>query len=529
MTAPPPNSPPPAESTDLRDYVRPIWAHKLLIVALVAVATVGTYIYYDRKPQVFQSQTTVFVGETSASGDGGSADERDRVLANQVRLAQTAEVAERVARKIGFKGDPRALLGGIDIAAASGSDFVTVTSTAGNPQIAASLANAFAQAFIDFRSSEERKRVREQLDALEQQLASLTSPSERLLRRSVQTRINELQLAQSTPVGEAQQIDQAVASGIPIEPKPKRNALFAFALSLLLGIIAAFGLERIDRRLRSVEEAERVFGLPVIAAVRHDRNIDARVDGKVSVPEGIRETFRSLRGNIDLAADQQPLRSVLVTSAVPAEGKSTVVRNLAIVCAEAGLRVAVVEADLRRPTLGRMFGVNSEPGLTDVLMGLTSLGDVLQDVPIHVPQHPVTREHSGSPAHVEGGIAVLTQTNGHSGHEDGLGRLRLIASGPRPADPPAMFSAPSLRALVDRVAEHHDIVFIDSPPLLAVSDAIPLMTLADATILVCREGTGTVDGAERLMTLTGRVPGVRILGLVVNDVEEGIGERYAAY
>lgn len=129
----------------------------------------------------------------------------------------------------------------------------------------------------------------------------------------------------------------------------------------------------------------------------------------------------------------------------------------------------------------------------------------------------------------DGGIAVLPRTNGSSDHEEGSGRLRLIASGPRPADPPAMFSAPSLRALVDRVAEHHDIVLIDSPPLLAVSDAIPLMTLADATILVCREGTSTVDGAERMMSLTRRIPALRLLGLVVNDVEEGIGERYAAY
>jgi Mrp family chromosome partitioning ATPase/capsular polysaccharide biosynthesis protein len=529
MTAPLPNNPPPAESTDLRDYVRPIWAHKLLIIALVVVATVGTYVYYNRKPQIFQSSTTVFVGEASGTTEGGTAEDQDRVLTNQTRLVQTADVAARVARKIGYRGDPRTLLGGINIVPTEGSDFVTVTSTAGNAQVAAALANAFAQAFIDFRSSERRKQTQDQLDALQEQLDSASGPGAVSLRRSVQARINQLQLAQSTPSGDARQIDRAFPAATPNEPRPKRNALFAFALSLLLGIIAAFGLERIDRRLRSVEEAERIFGLPVIAAVRHDRNIAERVDGKVSVPESVRETFRSLRGNIDLASDQQPLRTVLVTSAVPAEGKSTVVRNLAIVCAEAGLRVAVVEADLRRPTLGRLFGVNSEPGLTDVLMGLTSLGDVLQDVPAHVPEHPVTREHSGAPLHGEGAIAVLPQTNGSSDHEDGSGRLRLIASGPRPADPPAMFAAPSLRALVDRVAEHHDIVFIDSPPLLAVSDAIPLMTIADATILVCRQGTSTVDGAERLMTLTGRVPGVRILGLVVNDVEEGIGERYAAY
>jgi Mrp family chromosome partitioning ATPase len=267
----------------------------------------------------------------------------------------------------------------------------------------------------------------------------------------------------------------------------------------------------------------------VIATVRHERDIAAKVDGRVSVADGVRETFRSLRSNIDLASDQRPLKTILVTSAVPTEGKSTVVRNLAIVCAEAGLRVAVIEADLRRPTLGRLFGANPEPGLTDVLMGLTSLGDVLQDVPTHVPDHPVSRERPAARSAGTSGVALLQATNGGSEHEDGTGRLRFIASGPQPADPPAMFSAPSLRALVESVAEHHDIVFIDSPPLLAVSDAVPLMSLADATILVCREGVSSVDGAERVLTLTGRIPGIRVLGLVVNDVEAGSGERYAAY
>src|SRR5204862_1822889 len=145
--------------------------------------------------------------------------------------------------------------------------------------------------------------------------------------------------------------------------------------------------------------------------------------------------------------------------------------------------------------------VPAEPGLAAVLMGLTSLGDVLQAVPVHAPEHPVARERAGAPQSPEGGgVALLSATNGGGDPDEAAGRLRLIASGPRPADPPAMFSAPSLRALVERVAEHHDIVFIDSPPLVAVSDAVPLMSLARAPILVCREDTSTVDGAERVMT-----------------------------
>src|SRR5690242_10505028 len=120
MSAPSPTSTTPAaESTDLREYVRPIWAHKILILALVIVATIGTYEYYNRKPKLYQSATTVFVGQTTGSSDASSSTGQDRVLNNQARLVQTADVAAQVAKKIGFRGNPAALLGGVSVVAAT--------------------------------------------------------------------------------------------------------------------------------------------------------------------------------------------------------------------------------------------------------------------------------------------------------------------------------------------------------------------------------------------------------------------------
>ena len=518
------------ETADLRDYIRPIWRHKVLILVLVAVATVGTYLYYDRQPRTYQSGTTIFIGEPSSLSTSATPADQDRVLANQARLLLTAQTAVKVAKDIGFRGDPRALLNGVSVAPVKGSDFVDVSATTSNPQVAAALANAFAQAFIEVRSSDARKQTEKTLAALQKRYDEATGPGSRSFKKGLLGRINQLQVELSTPAGSARQIDRAVPASVPIAPQPKRNAIFAFALSLLLGIIAAFGIERIDRRIKSSDEAGRVYGLPVIATVRTERDIAPRANGRVGVAEGVHETFRSLRSNLDVLYGAQAARTILVTSAVPAEGKSTVLRNLALVYAEAGFRVAVLEADVRRPTLAALFLVQEEPGLTNVLMGTKTLGDVMQEVPT---QSHSARVRTGAPAQQEhgghGGVAILPATNGGGVEDPEGGRLDVITSGPRPADPPAMFSAPALHDLVKQLGDHYDIVLIDSPPLLAVSDAVPLTGVVDGTLLVARLGTTTVDAAERSLDLLKRLPGARVLGLVVNGVDDGAGGLYGGY
>jgi Mrp family chromosome partitioning ATPase len=520
-----PSTPPQAESTDLRDYVRPIWAHKILIVVLVVVSTVGTYMYFDRKPRVYQSSTQVFVGNPSGETTGSIAVQR--TLANQARLLQTSEVAARVARKINFRGDPRALLSGISVTASEGTDFVTITGTAADGGVAAQLANAFAQAFIDLREADTRRQAELLLRSLRRRLGQVPAGTDGAsLRAALRDQITEIELNRASQDSQARQIDEALPSGVPIAPQPRRNAVFAFALSLLLGIIAAFGLERIDRRLRSSDEAGHAFGLPVIATIPHEREIASRRGNAVNVPDSVRETFRSLRSNLDIVSGGTRARKVLVTSAVPEEGKSTVVRNLALVYAAAGLRVVVIEADLRRPVLAKALAVAPEPGLTDVLMGLATLSDVLQPVAVELPQSPALRHDARPEGHAAGtGVAVLAPTNGGG---EPTGRLHVIVSGAKPPDPPAMFAAASMAAMVERVAAQHDMVIIDSPPLLSVSDALPLMALVDGTVVVCRIGASSEEGARRAMDLAGRVPGARILGLVVNGVE-GSSDRYGGY
>src|SRR4051794_36064871 len=151
MTAPWQNhSPGPSESTDFREYVRPIWAHKFMILVLVVVVTGGTYWHFNRQPRTYSSSTQLFVGSTGSLTDSSSSSTgAERALANQAVLLRTPSVAVDVAKDIGYQGNPGALLGAVSVTPSSGTDFITISATAGDPVLAAKIANGFAKAFIN--------------------------------------------------------------------------------------------------------------------------------------------------------------------------------------------------------------------------------------------------------------------------------------------------------------------------------------------------------------------------------------------
>ena len=183
-------------------------------------------------------------------------------------------------------------------------------------------------------------------------------------RQGLRQQIDTLEGVVSSPPPAGQQLTPAAVPGAPTSPNPKRNAIFAGAIALALAMIICYLLDRGDRRMRRLDDFDSSFDLPVLATVPHVRG-GGRKHGQM--PNGFREPFRSLRVNLDLARTPFQAKVILVTSAVPGEGKSTIVRNLALSYGEAGTRVAVVEGDLRKPTLAARFGVDHGPGLAEAL------------------------------------------------------------------------------------------------------------------------------------------------------------------
>jgi tyrosine-protein kinase len=509
------------ETTDVRRYITPVWSRRWMILAVVVLATAATYLYYNSKPKQYTASSDIYV-QTSPldralfGTDASGALDPDRNTADQAKLLRSRSVAETVAKRQHFSGDPRALLSAIDVKASSGSDFVTIKATQSSPAAAAQLANAFAAAFIAQRKAATRADITAGRQVAEAELARIGSSRVNAAgRKALRDRIQRLRVIEGLLTGGAEQVDQAVPPTTPSAPKPKRDALFALFVSLVFAIGAAFGLDRIDRRIRRVDEVEALYDLPLLTTVAHTRRMAPDADGKAVIPDDLREAFRTLRTNLQLLSLDQPARTILVTSAVPKEGKSSVVRNLALAYREAGARVVVVEADLRQPTMKSLFHIEAESGFTNVLTGEQRLSTALQPVAARGETAVL------APARARVGIGKPEDNGARN-----AGELAVLTSGQPTANPPAVLASQRVREVLAEIAGNHDVVLIDSPPILAVSDAIPLLSAVDGTIVVARLDLSTHDAARRTMQLIRRVPGARVLGVVANDSHETSGQYY---
>jgi Mrp family chromosome partitioning ATPase/capsular polysaccharide biosynthesis protein len=499
------------ESADLRSYIGPVWQRKWLILVVVLVATVATYIFYDNKPRVYQSGAQLFVGTSTIDSVlyGFTSGRDDRYVQNQVILMQSQQSREAARNLLRQELGPQAQPGPVVVTAAAGTDFIKIVATGSTPELAAETANATAGGYIEARSDENRDRAKRARELAERELATLPAGQAYVDRRTaLRTEVQRFKVIESAPAGDAAVVERAEPQGRPIAPKPIKNARFAFVLSLLAGIGLAFAIERFDRRFKRVEDIASGYGSTLLAAVPHQDEPTPFRDGKNEMGPQLKETFRGLRTNLQLAALDVPLKVLMVTSAVPGEGKSTTVRNLALAYREWGLRVAVVDADLRRATLQKIFHVEPEFGLTDVLTGAVTLREAVIDVPVTLRGlHTLARikDQAGN-------------TNGH-GSGNPMGRLSLLASGPVPANPQAVLATKQVNHVIEELRINFDIVIVDTPPVLAVSDAIPLVAESDGVVVVARVNETTREAAKRLTDVLRRSKG-NLIGVVANDIPQ---------
>lgn len=528
---------PPADvhPPSLLDYVRPVLARWWIVAIVVVVATAGTYFYYESQPKVFKASTRLYTALDSAipDADGGTSTQVDpQDAANAAALITSRATAAAVVPKLKFRTTVDSVVGSLAATTTEATTFITITATRSTGTEAAELANAAARYYIDSRSTAARVQLERYEKQQREQLRNIPRTRETLdSRTALATALRQTRLRLELPQGVTTQLDPAVVPGVPESPKPKRNALFGFVLSLLVAIGLAFALERFDRRLKRVEDAERAYGLPLLAVlpqVKTPAMLDA--EGKAQVSSQFVEAFHLLRTSLQLASLDRPLRRILVTSAVPGEGKSTVARNLAISYREFGRSVTVVDADLRQPTMGPLFGVDSKVGLTTVLTGEATLEDAVLDIEVGLEGLQTLAA-----------MAAVTATDGAPDPQaanvsgttvDRRAGLGLLLSGGRTANPHAVLASASTAALLDRLQEQSDVVIIDSPPVLAVSDALALASDVDAVVVVTRLGLSTWEEASRAVDTLNRVPHIRIAGIVVNDLSGsgrsgyGYGEGY---
>lgn len=390
-------------TTDAASIFAPLWKRKWLILAVGILVAAGTYVYYKGQPSVYSASTQLYLGATTeqqAAGGGSSKAASKSSLSDQAGLINSGIIGELVRKRLRSEGDRVAAHGKAKAKASSAGEFITITTEARTAKAAVALANAYAKAFIKHQHENYRRSIKtlianetEQLRQLELVSAATAKgkgakktagASTALRTAALASKINQLESTLATFTG-AEQVSHATAGSLPLSPKPKKSAIFGFVLGIVLAAIAAYILNRFDRRLRSLSQVESIFGAQIMATLPAVRSPVKRPDGQRAPAKSLLEPLRRLHTTIELqdVSERRPEgrpRTILFISADAGDGKSTLIANLARVQAEAGERVAIIEADFRRPVQARLLDVGGQYGLADVLTGKIPVGEALQSV-----------------------------------------------------------------------------------------------------------------------------------------------------
>jgi non-specific protein-tyrosine kinase len=386
------------------------------------------------------------------------------------------------------------------------SNLVQITAQWPTATGAAQVADAVAAEAVEAATEEERAKYAELADQLREDFEAI--PEEEVDRR-LQTS-NQIQRLDSlaTLLEPSEVVERAVPPSGPASPKPVRNAILGGFLGLVLGLVAASLLEALDRRIRRPDEAQNTLGLPLLAVVA-DHAMGGVPISNVPAEEhvGAMDSFRRLRTNIGYMNRENPPRTILVTSALPEEGKTTVATGLALASAAAGRRTLLVEGDLSRPVHAVRLGTASSPGLVDYLAGNAQPEQILQLKKFADPG-AVTRGNGATPE---------TST------------LTCISAGSARSWSAEMLGTDEFAAFLTEVREAYEVVVIDSAPLLAVAETLQMAPLVDVVLLCVRLNRTTVDEAKAGLEALRRLPD-RPTGLVVTGARTDTpGYSYYSY
>jgi receptor protein-tyrosine kinase len=432
----------------LRDLYQ-ILRRRAWIIVLTSILMAGVALGLSlSQPPLYEASIKILIGQ----GEGFIGPTGDPTLLQSlsVTLAEainTEPIAEDVIQRLDLRTNPEALLAGLSAEPLEGTQFIDVSYTHSDPEKARLIANAFGAVFVE--------RVSE------------LTPNSATLRATVWQRAEAPEL---------------------VDTNTQRNALLALILGGMLGVGLAFLLEFLHGGWRSPEEAEQSTGVPILGVLPAAAKANGhKSNGKMNGALG--EEYRVLRTNLVYALAGEGLKVILVNSPGPKEGKTTVCANLGSVLAQAGKTTLVMDCDLRKPALHKIFGLQNISGVSDVLVGEYGFRDVCQE---HLP-----------------GLWVMT-------------------AGPVPPNPAELLGSEQFAALIEEARREFDYVLVDSAPTRLVSDAAILAAQVDGVLLVVHFHHVDIGSVHRSIRSL-EAGGGDVLGMVMNNVKGlGTGER-AAY
>ena len=486
------------DNADVRRFLTVIKRNIALVVVAVVASTgfaatfalLQTPIYEGRSELLMQPRDS----ESLFDPNTGQRSDPVRAIDTEIQVLQSQPVRVKVRERIGAA--PR-----ISALPVGQTDIVRVIARSTRPAQAALIANTYAQAYIEFRRTHAVNdllaagaQIQSKLSDIEAELAALNAQKDTtstrrasLVQQEVlfRERLDELQVDASLKAGGAQLVTPATAGVTPVEPQPLRSALLAAILGLIVGLTVPVLADYLDDTVKAKDDLEQIAPeLPVLAmlpAVEEWRS-DGRpqLASQMEAASPAAEAYRTLRTSIQFTGLDRPIRTLLVTSPSAGEGKTTTVANLGVVLSRAGQRVVIVCCDLRRPTVHYPFGLSNEVGFTSVLLGEVPLASALQRVP----------------------------------NEE---RLVVLASGPPPPNPSELLASERTMKVLTALESEADLVLIDCPPVLPVTDAALLSTRVDAAMLVVAANKTHRSAVKRALEILRQVD-APMIGVVLNGV-----------
>jgi polysaccharide biosynthesis transport protein len=463
-------------SMTLLDYWLALARHKLLIGVVALLVPVGAlYFSLSQEPRFKASSEVLLSRQDLASAltsiPNPNADIQPELLTTtQERLARVPEVARRTLIAAGVTDrDSAELLESSSVRGEANTDVLTFTVTNDDPAVARALATAYAEQFTEYRHELEIASVRIAGSELEERLSELrAADAERTaFYRTLVAKQRQLETLEVLQTPSASVIRRA-AEAAQVQPRPLRALALALPLGVLLAMAFALVAHLLDTRVWSASEIAQRLSLRLLGRVpdlpRRFRPSDRLVmlhrprSGRAGV-------FRVLRANLELANRTHEASTIMFTSAGAREGKSTTVANLAIALARAGRDVLLVDLDLRRPTIGALFGLDGRTGLSEVIMGRAELQEALVEVPVH--------SASGSRRRTTGGL-------------DLGGVLRVLPAGRLSVNLADLADSAAVPQLLEQAQAVAGVVLIDAPPLLDDGVTIALSAHVEGVVLVAR-------------------------------------------
>jgi non-specific protein-tyrosine kinase len=497
------------ENVDIRPYLYVFW-HWAWLIVLVGVLTGGiSFLISTRITPVYQASTQLLVSQPPSASAGisgvGTIVSGQLATRTYVEMLTNRPVLEQTIALLKIPISVNDLEKAVRVSLVQNTQLLNLTVEDTSRSRAAKIANTLGEVFTQriqelesSRYSVSKKNLQDQIAQMENLIDETTgsfnatidqSERDRLetkltqyrtIYSSLVTSYEQVRLAEAQTNTTVVQVDPAVTPISPVRPKPLQNGLLAAVVGILLSMGVIFAMTALDDTLKDPEELARQTGLTIIGVIPHDETASRGLVTQLEPRSPVSEAYRSLRTNIEYANAAHPLTRIVITSATPSDGKSTIAANLATVIAQGEKGISLLDADMRRPRVHSLMNLSQRSGLSELF---------LQNTLVLNGQHQHTNIHN----------------------------LRVISAGKTPPNPADLLGSNRMKEVLDAAQKESDVLIIDSPPVLSVTDAAVLSPLVDGFILVVKAGA-TQSSAIKQAVVQLRQIGANLIGLVVNDV-----------